>query len=134
MLRVMVVGGGAREHTLVWKVLQSSRVAEVYVAPGNAGTARVARNLNIAATDLDALSRAARENKIDLVVIGPEAPLAAGIVDVPQDMGIPAFGPTREATLIESSKFFAKRLMQKYGIPCAGDALPQNIDWIICIV
>ncbi|TET75835.1 MAG: phosphoribosylamine--glycine ligase, partial [Dehalococcoidia bacterium] len=89
----MVVGGGGREHALVWKLLQSTKVADVYVAPGNAGTAAIAKNLDISPTDLDALSRAAKDNRIDLAVIGPEAPLAAGIVDILQSLGIPAFGP-----------------------------------------
>jgi len=124
----MVVGGGAREHTLVWKLRQSTKVADVYVAPGNAGTAAIARNLDISPTDLDALSRAAQDYKIDLAVIGPEAPLAVGIVDILQSLGIPAFGPTKEATLIESSKVFAKRLMHKYGIPCARDAIFSSLN------
>ena len=128
MLKVMVVGGGAREHTLVWKLLESTKVAEVHVAPGNAGTAAIDKNLDISPTDLDALSRAAKDNGIDLVVIGPEAPLAAGIVDILQSLGIPAFGPTKEATMIESSKVFAKRLMQQYGIPCARDAVFSSFD------
>ena len=128
MLKIMVVGGGAREHTLVWKLLQSSKVSEVYVAPGNAGTAAIAKNLDISPTDLDALSRAAKDNRIDLVAIGPEAPLAAGIVDMLQSLGIPAFGPTSEATLIESSKVFAKGLMHQYGIPCGRDAVFSFFD------
>jgi phosphoribosylamine--glycine ligase len=128
LLKVMVVGGGAREHTLVWKLLESTKVTEVHVAPGNAGTAAIAKNLDISPTDLDALSRAAKDNGIDLVVIGPEAPLAAGLVDVLQSLGIPAFGPTKEATLIESSKVFAKKLMQQYGIPCARDAVFSSFD------
>ena len=122
-MKVMVVGGGAREHTLVWKLSRSKRVKEIYVAPGNAGTGQIAKNLDISPTNLDALAGAAKDNKIDLVVVGPEAPLAAGIVDKLQSLGIPAFGPTKEAALIESSKVFAKRLMQKYGIPCAKDAV-----------
>ena len=122
-MKVMVVGGGAREHTLVWKLSRSKRVKEIYVALGNAGTAQIAKNLDISPTNLDALAGAAKENKIDLVVVGPEAPLAAGIVDKLERLGIPAFGPTKEAALIESSKVFAKRLMHKYGIPCAKDAV-----------
>jgi phosphoribosylamine--glycine ligase len=122
-MKVMVVGGGAREHTLTWKLSRSKKVKEIYVAPGNAGTAQIAINLDISPTNLDALVRAAKDNKIDLVVIGPEAPLAAGIVDKLQSLGIPAFGPTKEGALIESSKVFAKRLMHKYGIPCAKDAV-----------
>jgi len=124
----MVVGGGAREHTLVWKLRQSNRVEEVYVAPGNAGTAAIARNLDIFPTDLDALSKAAKDYKVDLVVIGPEAPLSEGIVDTLQGLGIPAFGPNGEAALIESSKVFAKRIMHKYGIPCAKSAVFSSFD------
>lgn len=122
-MKVMVVGGGAREHTLAWKLSQSKKVSELYIAPGNAGTAGIARNLDISPTNLDALAKAAQEKKIDLMVIGPESPLAAGLVDKLQGLGIRAFGPTREAALIESSKVFAKKLMHKYGIPCAKDAV-----------
>jgi len=113
------VGGGAREHTLVWKLAQSSKVKEIYVAPGNAGTARTAHNLDINPDEIDKLSTAVKERKIDMVVVGPEAPLAEGIVDHFQKLGIPIFGATRAAAQIESSKVFAKELMQKYGIPCA---------------
>ena len=118
-MKVLVIGGGAREHTLVWKLSQSPKVKEIYVAPGNAGTRLVAQNLDIKATDLDALVQAAQERKIDLAVVGPEAPLAQGIVDLFQNRRIPCFGPTKEAARIESSKVFAKELMHKYGIPCA---------------
>ena len=118
-MKVLVIGGGAREHALVWKLSQSPKVKEVYVAPGNAGTGLIAQNLDIKATDLEALAQAACERKIDLAVVGPEAPLAQGIVDLFQCCGIPCFGPTREAAKIESSKVFAKELMHKYGIPCA---------------
>lgn len=124
----MVIGGGAREHTLVWKLRQSTKVAEVYVAPGNAGTAAMAENLDIYSSDLDGLSRAAKEKKIDLVVVGPEAPLAAGIVDLLQGMGIRAFGPSKEAAIIESSKVFAKELMHEYGISCARDEVFTSFD------
>jgi len=114
-----VVGGGAREHTLVWKLLQSPKAKEIYVAPGNAGTAKVARNLDIDPTDIESLAKSAQEKGIELVVVGPEVPLAEGIVDRFQNTGIPIFGPTRQAAQIESSKVFAKELMQKYNIPCA---------------
>ena len=127
-MKVMVIGGGAREHTLAWKLRRSKKVKEIYVAPGNAGTAQIAINLDIPPTNLDALAGAAKENKIDLVVVGPEAPLAAGIVDKLQRLGIPAFGPTSEAALIESSKVFAKKLMHKYGIPCAKDAVFSSFE------
>ena len=124
----MVVGSGAREHTLVWKLSQSPKVGELYVAPGNAGTAPIATNLEVSATDVDALSKAAKEKQIDLAVIGPEVPLADGIVDVLQASGIRAFGPSKAAAIIESSKVFAKKLMHKYGIPCAGDAVFTDFD------
>ncbi len=119
MLKVLVIGGGAREHTLAWKLAQSPNVEEIYVAPGNAGTGFIARNLDIKPAELESLARAARERRIDLTVVGPEAPLATGIVDLFQARGIPVFGPSKEATRIESSKVFAQGLMQKYGIPCA---------------
>ena len=118
-MKVLVIGGGAREHTLVWKLSQSAKVKEIYVAPGNAGTGLIAQNLDIEAADLEALAQAAQERKIDLAVVGPEAPLAQGIVDLLQSRHIPCFGPTQEAARIESSKVFAKELMHKYGIPCA---------------
>jgi len=114
----MVIGGGAREHALVWRIGRSPRVSELYVAPGNAGTATIARNLNLRATDIQALAKAVQDIGIDLTVVGPEAPLASGIVDHFEHLGMPIFGPTRAATQIESSKVFAKKLMQKYGIPC----------------
>jgi phosphoribosylamine--glycine ligase len=122
-LKILVVGGGGREHTLVWKIAQSPRVERIFVAPGNAGTAAIAENLNLRPTDIEALGRAAKEKSIDLVVVGPEAPLASGIVDHFDRLGIPAFGPTKVATQIESSKVFARNLMEKYGIPCPGGAI-----------
>ena len=118
-MKILVVGSGAREHTLTWKLAQSPRVEEIYVAPGNAGTARIAQNLDIKPTDIEGLTKAALEKGVGLVVVGPEAPLADGIADRFLVMGIPIFGATRQATEIESSKVFAKELMQKYNIPCA---------------
>jgi len=117
-LKILVIGGGAREHTLVWKLLQSPKVEKVFVAPGNAGTAFIAENLNIRPTDLEALGKAAKDKGIDLIVVGPELPLALGIVDHFDGLGIAAFGPTKAATQIESSKVFARNLVEKYGIPC----------------
>ncbi len=114
-----MIGGGAREHALVWKLVQSPRVSEVYVAPGNAGTGAIAHNLDLRPTDIEALAGAARSLGVDLTVVGPEAPLASGIVDLFQQQGIPTFGPTKAAAQIESSKVFARGLMQRYGIPCA---------------
>jgi phosphoribosylamine--glycine ligase len=115
-LKVLVVGGGGREHTLVWKIARSPRVKKVYAAPGNAGTAALAENLNLRAGDVERLGKAAKDKSVDLVVVGPEAPLASGMVDFFDGLGIPVFGPTRAATQIESSKVFARNLMEKYGV------------------
>jgi len=117
-LKVMVIGGGAREHALAWKIAQSPKVKELYVAPGNAGTASIANNLNIRPTNIEALAKAAQDIGITLTIVGPEASLAAGIVDYFERLRLPIFGPTKAATQLESSKVFAKNLMQKYGIPC----------------
>ncbi len=114
-----MVGNGAREHTLVWKLAQSPKVQEIYVAPGNAGTAQIAHSLNISPDNIEGLDTAVHEKGIRLVVVGPEVPLAEGIVDHFQALGVPIFGPTRQAAQIESSKVFTKELMQKYGIACA---------------
>jgi phosphoribosylamine--glycine ligase len=113
----MVIGGGAREHALAWKIAQSPKITGLYVVPGNAGTAPIAQNLNIRPNDIEALAKAAQDIGIDLTVVGPEAPLASGIVDYFERSGLPIFGPTKAATQIESSKVFAKKLMQQYGIP-----------------
>jgi phosphoribosylamine--glycine ligase len=122
-LRILVVGGGGREHTLGWKIAQSPKVEKVFIAPGNGGTAAIAENLNLRPTDIEGLGRAAKERGIDLVVVGPEIPLASGIVDHFDRLGIPVFGPTKAATRIESSKVFARNLMEKYGIPCPKGAI-----------
>jgi len=117
-VKILVIGGGGREHTLAWKIAQSPRVKKVFAAPGNAGTAAIAENLNLRPTDIEGLGKAAKGKGIDLVVVGPEAPLALGIVDFFDNLGIPIFGPTKAATQVESSKVFARNLMEKYGIPC----------------
>jgi len=117
-LKVLVIGGGGREHTLVWKIAQSPKVRKVYVAPGNAGTALIGENLSIHLTDMEALGKAAKDKGIDLVIVGPEVPLALGIVDYFIKLGIPIFGPTKAAAQIEASKVFARNLMEKYSIPC----------------
>lgn len=116
------MGGGAREHTLVWKLAQSPKVKEIYAAPGNAGTARLAQNLDIKAEDIEGLLKAAKDLKIDLTVVGPEAPLADGIADRFLASGLAIFGASQKATEVESSKVFAKELMQKHGIPCGQSA------------
>ena len=118
-MNVLVVGNGGREHALAWKIRQSPRVTELYIAPGNAGTATVGQNLDISPQQIEELARAAEQHRIELTVVGPEAPLAAGIVDFFESRGLPVFGPSRAATQIESSKVFSKQLMQKYGIPSA---------------
>ena len=122
-MKILIVGGGGREHTLIWKIVQSPRVEKVFAAPGNAGTAAIAENLNLRPTDIEGLGKAAKEKGIDLVVVGPEAPLASGIVDYFDKLGVPIFGPTKAATRIESSKVFARNLMEKYGIPCPEGAI-----------
>ena len=116
-MRILVVGGGAREHAIAWKIRQSPLVDALYVAPGNAGTSAIAVNLPIADTDLEGLAQAARRHGVDLTVVGPEIPLAGGIVDHFQAAGLAIFGPTQAAARIESSKVFAKELMAKYFIP-----------------
>lgn len=118
-MRVLVVGGGGREHALIWKIRQSPRVKELYCAPGNAGIAQVAKCINIAAEDLDGLLEFALEKKIDLTVVGPEIPLTLGIVDRFQREGLRIFGPSQKAAEIEGSKAFSKELMAKYNIPTA---------------
>lgn len=119
--RILIIGGGGREHALAWKCAQSSNVARVWVAPGNAGTAREPKveNAAIAATDLDALLRFATDERIDLTIVGPEAPLVAGIVDRFQAAGRACFGPTRAAARLEGSKAFAKDFLARHGIPSA---------------
>ncbi len=115
--KILVVGSGGREHALCWKFAQSSRVERVYCAPGNAGIERHATCVNISASDLDGLLRFAKENSIDITVVGPEAPLAQGIVDKFKEEGLICFGPDKKAAQIEASKVFTKDLLWKYGIP-----------------
>ncbi len=118
-MRVLVVGGGGREHALVWKIAQSTLVEKVYAAPGNAGMAQQAECVPIAATDIAGLLDFAEANKIDLTVVGPEAPLIAGIVDRFEARGRQIFGPSTDLARLEGSKTFAKKLMQAAGIPTA---------------
>jgi len=118
-LNILVIGSGGREHTIVWKLSQSSRVNKIYCAPGNAGIASQAECLDIKVEDIDGLFQTARDKKIDLTVVGPEIPLSLGIVNLFEKNNYPIFGPTLEATEIESSKVFAKYLMDKYQVPTA---------------
>jgi len=108
---------------LIWKVAQSPKVGKVFAAPGNGGTATVAENLHVRPTDIEGLGKAAKEKGIDLVVVGPEAPLALGITDYLHDLRVPVFGTTKAATQLESSKVFARNLMEKYGIRCPRGAV-----------
>ncbi|MGM9969202.1 MAG: phosphoribosylamine--glycine ligase [Anaeroplasma sp.] len=119
MAKVLVVGGGGREHAIVHALSKSSKISELYAAPGNAGIAKLAICVNIKDTEVDKLVEFAKEEAIDLVVVGPEASLALGIIDEMTKAGIKAFGPTKKAAQIESSKKFAKDLMLKYNIPTA---------------
>jgi len=127
-VKVLVVGSGGREHALAWKLTQSRRVSHILVAPGNAGTAATAENVDIAATDLQGLVRLARNRRIDLVVVGPEVPLSLGLVDVMQEAGIAAFGPSRKAARLEASKSFAHDVMKKCGVPCAASRVFTDVD------
>jgi phosphoribosylamine---glycine ligase len=120
-MKVLVIGGGGREHALVWKISQSSRVKKIYCAPGNAGIAQLAQCLSISAEDVKGLTAWAEKERVDLTVVGPEAPLTLGIVEACKEKGMRIFGPTQKASEIEGSKAFAKDLMKKYGIP-TGDS------------
>ena len=121
-MRVLIVGGGAREHALVWRALQSPLVEHVFCAPGNAGTGMIARNVPIAATDIVGLLAFARENGVDLTIVGPESPLIAGLADDFRAHGMVVFGPSGKAARLEGSKAWTKDLLHKYGIPCARSA------------
>ena len=118
-MKVLVIGSGGREHALAWKLAQSPKVQRVVVAPGNGGTALDAALRNVPITDIAALADFAANEKIALTVVGPEAPLAAGVVDLFRSRGLRVFGPTRAAAQLESSKAFAKDFMQRHGIPTA---------------
>ncbi len=118
-MRILIIGSGGREHALAWRIAQSPRVESVYVAPGNGGTARDPALHNVAITDLDELTEFAARERIDLTIVGPEAPLAAGVVDRFRSRGLRIFGPTQAAAQLESSKDFAKQFMVRHGIPTA---------------
>nr|WP_326528731.1 phosphoribosylamine--glycine ligase [Rhodoferax sp.] len=118
-MNVLVIGGGGREHAMAWKMAQSDKVQMVYVAPGNGGTALDSRLQNVPITDVVALRKWAQDNKIGLTVVGPEVPLAAGVVDEFRAHGLRIFGPTKAAAQLESSKAFSKAFMKRHGIPTA---------------
>lgn len=116
-MKILIVGGGGREHSIAWKLAQSKSVSHIFCAPGNGGISDIATCVPIKAEDIDGLVEFAKREKIDLVVVGPENPLALGLVDKLEESGIAAFGPKKAAARIESSKAFAKDLMRRYGIP-----------------
>ncbi|MBC8337163.1 MAG: phosphoribosylamine--glycine ligase [Rhodospirillales bacterium] len=118
-MKVLVVGSGGREHSLCWAIAKSPRCAKLYCAPGNAGIEEVAKCVPLEASDVDGIVNFAVENKIGLVVVGPEVPLVAGLVDRLNEIGIRAFGPTAAAAALEGSKAFMKELCEKYGVPSA---------------
>ncbi|QOX64537.1 phosphoribosylamine--glycine ligase [Anoxybacterium hadale] len=119
-MKVLIVGGGGREHAIAWKLAQSSKVDKLYCAPGNAGIAEVAECIPVRAEDIDGICSFAAENKIDLTVIGPEVPLSLGIVDALAERGLAAFGPNRKCAQLEGSKAFTKAFLARHSIPTAG--------------
>ena len=126
-MKILVIGSGGREHALVWKIAQSPLASKIYCAPGNAGTAEYAENVAIASDDVPSLLKFSIDNKIDLTVVGPEAPLVLGIVDDFEKRGLKIFGPRKKAAQIEGSKVFSKQFMVKYGIPTAACGIFDDI-------
>ena len=118
-MKVLVIGGGGREHAICWKLSKSPKVDELYCAPGNAGIAEVAKCVDIGVMDFEKMADFAKKEAFDLVVVGPDNPLAGGIVDVLEEKGLRVFGPRKNAAILEGSKAFSKDLMKKYGIPTA---------------
>ena len=118
-MKVLVIGGGGREHAICWKLSKSPKVDELYCAPGNAGIAEVAKCVDIGVMDFEKIADFAKKEAFDLVVVGPDDPLAGGIVDVLEEKGLRVFGPIKNAAILEGSKAFSKDLMKKYGIPTA---------------
>ncbi|MDD4179609.1 MAG: phosphoribosylamine--glycine ligase [Candidatus Margulisbacteria bacterium] len=133
-MKVLVIGSGGREHALVWKIAQSPKIDKIYCAPGNAGTAQLAENIEIKADDIQGLLKFAQEKKIDLTVVGPEGPLVLGIVNLFEKAGLKIFGPRAEAARIEGSKVFSKEFMIKNDIPTAQAGIfadaPAAINYI----
>ena len=119
-MKVLIVGSGGREHAIAFKVAQSSRVDKIYCAPGNAGIAEYAQCVDIKAMEFDKLVAFAKDNAIDLTIIGMDDPLVGGIVDEFEKAGLKCFGPRKNAAILEGSKAFSKDLMKKYNIPTAG--------------
>ena len=125
-MKVLVIGSGGREHTIVWKLSQSKKVSKIYCAPGNGGIPEIAECVPIKVMDFEALTAFAKENQIDMTVVAPDDPLAAGAVDAFEAVGLRAFGPNKAAAIIEGSKAFSKNLMKKYNIPTANYEVFEN--------
>ncbi|MDX5151058.1 MAG: phosphoribosylamine--glycine ligase, partial [Acidiferrobacterales bacterium] len=136
MIDILVIGGGGREHALAWKLAQSPRANKIYVAPGNAGTAREPgiENLDIAGEDIDGLKTFAIENNVGLTVVGPEAPLVAGVVDAFSAAGLRCFGPTQGAAQLEGSKAFTKDFLARHDIPTAAYGNFTNVDEAVAYI
>lgn len=118
-MKILVVGGGAREHTICWKLNQSDKVAKMYCAPGNAGISQIAECINIKVEDIEEITKFSVAEKIDMVVVGPEGPLVSGLVDMLMEKGIKTFGPNKKGARLEGSKSYSKDFMKKYNIPTA---------------
>jgi len=118
-MKILIVGSGGREHTIAWKLSKSDKVEKIFCAPGNAGIADIAECLEVKAEDIEGITEAAKKNEIDLAIIGPEVPLAMGIVDALEDSGIKVFGPNKKCAQLEASKAFTKAFLKKHGIPTA---------------
>lgn len=127
-MKVLIIGSGGREHTLIWKINQSPKVSQIYCAPGNAGISQLAQCINIDADNIEKLADFVQKEKIDLTVVGPELPLSKGIVNEFNKKNLRIFGPSQEATEIESSKVFSKHLMKKYNIPTANYEVFKNSE------
>ena len=127
-MKVLIVGGGGREHAIAYSVSKSSKVDKIYCAPGNAGIAELAECVPIGAMEFDKLVDFAKAEKIDLAIVGMDDPLVGGLVDIFENVGIRAFGPRRNAAILEGSKAFSKNLMKKYDIPTAGYENFDNAD------
>ena len=128
MAKILIIGGGGREHAIAWKLKQSPKVEKIFIAPGNAGTAQIGENVDIKADEYEKLANWAKENNIDFTVIGPDDPLGGGIVDVFQKFGLKVWGPIKKAAQIEASKAFAKDIMAKENIPTAEFSTFNNYD------
>jgi len=127
-MKIMVVGGGGREHAIIKKLKESKKISKIYALPGNGGIAADAECVNIGAKDIDAIVNFAKENAIDYAVVAPDDPLVLGAVDALSAVGVPCFGPTKDAAIIEGSKVFSKNLMKKYGIPTAEYEVFDNME------